>query len=112
MAPLPPTAQRAAQLFKEKVLHQVGPRIEKLVVFGSRARGDERADSDLDILILVDRRDLQLDRQIIDAACDVEIEMGFPFQVAPRIMSSQHYLDLLGRELKLARDIEAEGIPL
>lgn len=110
--PLDSTARRAAQLFKEKVLEQVGPRVERLVVFGSRARADWHQNSDLDILVLVDRRDLQLDRQVIDSACEVEAEMQFPFLVAPRIMAKEHFQDLLNRELKLARDIEREGIAL
>lgn len=31
-----------------------GPRLRKIVLFGSVARGDERADSDIDILVVLD----------------------------------------------------------
>jgi len=31
-----------------------GPRLRKIVLFGSVARGDERADSDIDILVILD----------------------------------------------------------
>jgi predicted nucleotidyltransferase len=41
--------------------------IRKIVLFGSRARGDERPWSDYDLLILVDRRDQSLVDKIYDA---------------------------------------------
>lgn len=106
------SARKAAELFKQKLEAEIGVQLEALVVFGSRARDDWRPGSDLDILVLVQRRDLLLDRRIIDLACEVEAELQLKFPLAPRIMTRQHYQHLLQRERKLAQDIEAQGIPL
>ena len=49
---LPPAVQR----FRDAAREQFGDRLERIVLYGSRARGDARPDSDYDIAIFV--RDL------------------------------------------------------
>ncbi|MBI3930037.1 MAG: nucleotidyltransferase domain-containing protein [Armatimonadetes bacterium] len=108
--PLSALARRAAHMFKDRIEASQGPRIRSVRVFGSRARGDWNEGSDLDILVLVDHRDPSLDRTILEASCSVEEELGFTFLISPRIMAQEHFEELLQRELRLARDIIAEGV--
>jgi len=81
-------------------------------VFGSAARGEERPDSDLDVFVMVDERDLDIDRTIVFAACDVYDELDLPFIISPLIMTRQHFDDLVRSERLIARDILNEGIAL
>jgi predicted nucleotidyltransferase len=63
-----------------------GDRLERVVLYGSRARGDHRPDSDYDIAVFI-RRPERLAAEInrlADAATDVLVETGavinpFPF---------------------------------
>ncbi|MCA9791682.1 MAG: nucleotidyltransferase domain-containing protein [Candidatus Eremiobacteraeota bacterium] len=112
MDPLSPLAEQAARTFKARAEQVGGDRILEFRVFGSMARGEAHAGSDLDIFVMVDQRDPNLDQAIIEAACSVEEEFGFPFLVAPRIMAQAHFEELVRRERLLARDILNEGIPL
>ena len=54
----------------------------EVILYGSRARGDERNDSDWDILILTDYSvDLSQERKFRDKLYDLELETGEPFSV-------------------------------
>ncbi len=54
----------------------------EVILYGSRARGDERTDSDWDILILTDYSiNLQIEKKFRDKLYDLELETGEPFSV-------------------------------
>jgi predicted nucleotidyltransferase len=50
------TADPVLEKFRAAVAKHFGDRLERMVLFGSRARGDSRPDSDYDVAIIV--RDL------------------------------------------------------
>ena len=53
-----------------------------VILYGSRARGDERQDSDWDILILTDyNANLMTERKFRDKLYDLELETGEAFSV-------------------------------
>ncbi len=65
------------KVFLEKIKEQVLKEDEKasVILFGSRARGDYRQDSDWDILVLTSQEvDGKLKRRIRDDIYDVELE--------------------------------------
>jgi predicted nucleotidyltransferase len=54
----------------------------QVILFGSRARGDEREESDWDLLILTDYQiGIEKERQFRDHLYDLELETGEPFSV-------------------------------
>jgi predicted nucleotidyltransferase len=64
-----------------KAVSAIDPKAE-VVLYGSRARGDERKDSDWDILILTDYTvDLQIERKFREGIYELELETGEPFSV-------------------------------
>jgi predicted nucleotidyltransferase len=53
-----------------------------IILYGSRARGDERQDSDWDILILTNyAANLMVERKFRDKLYDLELETGETFSV-------------------------------
>ena len=68
------------QLIRQNI-HTVDPKAE-IILYGSRARGDERADSDWDILVLTDYPvDLNKERTFRDNLYDLELQTGEPFSI-------------------------------
>ncbi|MBU0629470.1 MAG: nucleotidyltransferase domain-containing protein [Candidatus Margulisbacteria bacterium] len=63
----------------EGFLGKVGsikPRLGSIYLFGSRARGTARPDSDYDILLIVPEKNREIRDRLYDAAVDVQIDTG------------------------------------
>ena len=92
--------------FKELVSRKV--KIHKLQVFGSRARGDASAESDIDVLIVVEQLDHSIGKYISECAW----EAGFPEDVI--VMPVTISLDTLRnspiRESVFIKNVYREGI--
>lgn len=60
----------------KEIVKKLDPAAE-VILYGSRARGDEKPDSDWDILILVDNKaDLYYESQFRHRLYDIELETG------------------------------------
>ncbi len=97
---------RVIEKFKLLVSQKV--KVLGIRVFGSRARGDATAESDLDVLVVVDHLDYTIERYISDCAW----EAGFPEDVI--IMPVAISLDTLKnspiRESVFIKNVYQEGI--
>ncbi len=107
---LTPAERRALVDFVAGVRARLGRRTERLVLFGSRARGEGHEESDLDVLVLVADRTRSDQLAVYDAAYDVWDAGGI--DVSPLVRSPEAWADLLARERRLALDVEREGVPL
>lgn len=99
------------QLVKEfaaELRHRLGVRVRQILLFGSRARGDARHDSDYDMLVVVDRRTPEV-RSII-----LEIESGlmdrYGVLVASVLRSEEEWQRTQG--FPLACNVAREGVAL
>ena len=95
---------------KSALKTRLGTSLEKLVMFGSRARGDYNEESDIDIAVIVNRLDRNLKKEVIDLVADIELEYLVPLSTL--VLSSQAHKVLMQRERRIALDIEREGVPL
>jgi len=72
--------QHISQLIRHYI-NAIDPKAE-VILYGSRARGDERPDSDWDILVLTDYSvDLKTERKFRDKLYDLELETGEPLSI-------------------------------
>jgi len=102
--------QRALSEFVAQLQEKLNGGLLSVTLFGSRARGMGGPDSDLDVLVVVERDDLAVCRAIRYLAADVWLAHG-PF-ISTRIWSREK-MELMEREpTLLARNIQREGINL
>jgi len=72
--------QHISQLIRHYI-NAIDPKAD-VILYGSRARGDERPDSDWDILVLTDYSvDLKTERKFRDKLYDLELETGEPLSI-------------------------------
>lgn len=100
----------ALAILAERLRSLLGFSLARLVLYGSRARGDADPDSDIDVAVIVrDAGPRERDR-ILEAVADVELETGVPLSTL--VLSTSAYDQLLKRERRIALDIESEGVAL
>ena len=81
------------------------------ILYGSEARGEAHSDSDIDLLILVDKEKLTLkeEQEITYPLYDVEIDTGV--MINPIVISRKKWEDLKSRSL-FYYNVMMEGIVL
>ena len=97
-------AQQFAQLVRQKLTHH----IQKIILFGSYARGDFTERSDRDVLIILDKRDKQAQELVLDAS--VEMMNRYYALIGSIICDEQEWERK--KRFPIGLNILAEGIEL
>lgn len=105
---LPPRLQRdrALRLFIERV-QQLPKPPEMVVLYGSRARGDYRPDSDYDLLVVLAEKEAETIDQLYRAVQEVELETLRAISLL--IRTREQYEMGRSRGERVLRDAEEEG---
>jgi predicted nucleotidyltransferase len=93
---------------KARLTRLLESRSFRLVLYGSRARGDYDRDSDIDVAIIVEGLSRELKDRILDLVIDLETERLQ--SISSLVLSQADFDELRDRERRIALDIEAEGI--
>lgn len=83
-------------------------KIEKMYLFGSRARGDERPDSDYDILIVTNHPNREFRSKIYDVVIDVLLETQR--DISLKIRKTEEYKRLCRMRTPFMQNVLREGI--
>jgi predicted nucleotidyltransferase len=105
--------RRALQAFIVQLRQRYGTGLRRVVLFGSKARGDFDDESDLDVLVVVRTPGGEfwpLWQQIADIAWKVEFEYGVVLTTI--IRSPAEYRQMQRDNLLLFRNIDRDGVVL
>lgn len=80
---------------------------EMVVLYGSRARGDHRPDSDYDLLVVLSKKDVETIDHLYRAVQEVELETIRTISLL--IRTREQYDIARGRGERVLRDAEEEG---
>jgi uncharacterized protein len=103
--------ERAA--IKEYIRHisnRFPGRILSVSLFGSKARGDDDAESDIDLLVLVNEEDATFRSQLWAIASDVSLDHALVLSV--RVLGEARWAENRRMGLPLYRAIESEAVLL
>jgi uncharacterized protein len=103
---LSPLELRALADLRARLTARFGGRLMGMTLFGSRARGEGRRDSDLDVLVLVQGLSPEERRGVLDDALEVELATGLVLSPLPRAPEA------IAGESALAREIARDGVTL
>lgn len=84
--------------------------ISDLYLFGSRARGDWRPDSDFDLLVIVPERTQELVDKLYDVVVRVNIETGL--LISLKIFTAEQYHRLAAIPTPFFANVNADGVRL
>jgi len=82
----------------------------KVVVFGSRVRGDFTGDSDMDVLVVISKADLDLENKVVHALGELEFKYDVP--LSPVIFTKREYDVNKNMGSPFITNVEREGIVL
>ncbi|MFT7033272.1 MAG: putative nucleotidyltransferase [Cyclobacteriaceae bacterium] len=101
-------AKHIARLIRENI-SDIDPNAE-VILYGSRARGEEKKDSDWDVLVLTSYPvNIQKERIFRDHLYDLELETGEPFSIFVYSESDWH---MKQRVTPFYTNVTNEGITL
>ncbi len=96
--------------FKRRVPLELERRLRKLIVFGSRVKGEATEDSDLDIIALVDEKTSEIEKKLEDIAYQIMWDNDFRPMISLKVLSELQFNSGINKGLSFYRNIEKEGV--
>ncbi|MFZ5878607.1 MAG: nucleotidyltransferase domain-containing protein [Chloroflexota bacterium] len=94
--------------FKKGLAQIYGARLKAVYLFGSYARGDYNANSDLDVMIVLDDYQSYWDELVRTSQLASDLSLEYDITLSRTIMREDQWLK---GDLPLLANVRAEGIP-
>jgi predicted nucleotidyltransferase len=99
--------RKALERVVMELKEELGDRLMKIVAFGSRVRGDFHGNSDLDVLVVIDRVTVDDEGRIVSAFVREELVSGVLFE--PVVKSLESFEKERKHNTTFYRNIKREG---
>lgn len=107
---MPESVQSIVDLFVEEVKRVLGKDMDKVIVYGSYARGDYNENSDIDIMVLTSRLEEEIkpvEYKLYDVAFDFLMKYGIDISV---IVKNKDHFNYWLSVLPFYDNVEREGM--
>lgn len=102
--------EKAIQSFIDTLQVCFKDALHDVVLFGSKARGDSMADSDIDILLVLDSDNWIIRNEVSQIAS--RISLNFDLLIAAHVVSVKNWQQMTIERFSLYKNIMQDGIPL
>lgn len=99
----------------DRVRQRFGDALERIAVYGSRARGDAHEDSDIDVIVLLHiprDEETRADTEIWKMLAELRAQRATFLPVSIVVFAFERFEEQLASERRFARDVESEGLRL
>ncbi len=100
--------QIAVKAFRSQLNRQLGSVIESVVLFGSKARGDDRPDSDIDLLVVCNTNNWRIANAVYSIATDVLLDHGIA--LSPKVLAKDDFARMAQEQVAFVANVEREGM--
>ncbi len=102
--------RRALDTFVARLQTEHADQIVRVVLFGSKARGDFGAESDLDVFVLTLSDDWRLHDQVITLSSPISIQ--YSTLISPKVIGPSLYRKMRGLRSFFLENVRKEGVIL
>lgn len=104
--------QKILDSYTEEIKRIYGQHLQKVLLYGSYARGEETSSSDIDIMILVDLDELLI-KNYADALNNVTFDMNLDYDIMlmPIVKNEEHFEKWISF-YPFYRNVNQEGVAL
>ena len=100
--------QKAVEHFTTTLRERWGSEILEIHLFGSKARGDARSESDVDLLVVTERSDWRLKDEIGRVATKILLAEGIYLSI--KVLGKSLYQRLVALEAPFIKNVLREGV--
>jgi predicted nucleotidyltransferase len=100
----------ALRTFIQRTLDELNTQVFQVILFGSKARGDSNADSDVDVLILANEENRRLQERINIIASQISLDHDVLFN--PLLIAKDRWAKMADERFSICRNVERDGIML
>ncbi len=104
------TRQKALQEFVKRAKKNYADKIQKIILFGSCARGEDREDSDIDVLVVTTEKRFEMQKNLSGIAVDILLETGE--YISAKAVSTEEYSFMKEINTGFYQNIAREGVPI
>lgn len=98
--------------FKSRIPQDIKNHIEKIIVYGSRARNEEDEFSDLDMAVIIDKKGSVIEKELEEIVYQVMWKYDFKPLISLKIFSKSDFNKSLRNGFSFYRNVKKEGIIL
>jgi predicted nucleotidyltransferase len=107
---IPANYQEAVDEFVRRARKKYEDKIDSIILFGSVAREEAKEDSDIDILVVVNERNIEDMKEINGIAFEVSMELSQ--SISPKIYAVNEIVNRLEIGAPFINEVLKDGVPL
>jgi predicted nucleotidyltransferase len=96
--------------FKTVLEQTFGKQFIELMLFGSKARGDDESDSDIDVLVIVASDDWHIRDKVYDVVTDILLQTDVC--ISPKVISKSRFAQLCKEGTSFIHNISKDAITI